>query len=77
MDGNWWGYRDTLADRGIVFSGNSISDFKGNVSGGERRAFAAAKEGPAQVGTRERLAEAVMTVGFLERRTSDGWGRLW
>jgi hypothetical protein len=42
IDGNWSGCREILGDRGIAFSENTISDFQGNVSGGERRAFAAA-----------------------------------
>jgi carbohydrate-selective porin OprB len=35
------GYRHTLADRGLVFSGTNVTD-QGNVSGGERKAFACA-----------------------------------
>ena len=42
IDGNWDGYRDMLADRGIVFSGTTVLDLQGNVSGGARRAFAGA-----------------------------------
>jgi len=41
MDGNWGGYRQTLADRGIVFSGSTVVDLLGNVSG-RARAFAPA-----------------------------------
>ena len=41
IDGDWLGYRHRLADHGIVFSGTNVSDFQGNVSGAERRAFAA------------------------------------
>jgi porin len=42
IDGNWGGFRQTLADRGLVFSGTTVVDLLGNVSGGERRAFAPA-----------------------------------
>ena len=42
IDGNWGGFRQTLADRGLVFSGTTVVDLQGNVSGGERRAFAPA-----------------------------------
>ena len=42
VDGNWGGYRQTLGDRGLVFSGTSVIDLLGNVSGGESRAFAPA-----------------------------------
>ena len=42
IDGNWGGFRQTLTDRGLVFSGTTVVDLQGNVSGGERRAFAPA-----------------------------------
>jgi porin len=42
IDGNWGGYRNMLADRGLVFSGTNITDLQGNVSGGEGKAFAGA-----------------------------------
>jgi porin len=42
IDGNWGGYRHTLADWGLVFSGTNVIDLQGNVSGGERKAFACA-----------------------------------
>jgi porin len=42
IDGNWGGYRDKLADRGLVFSGITDLDMQGNVWGGQVRAFAAA-----------------------------------
>jgi porin len=42
IDGNWSGYRRTLADRGIVFSGTTVVDMQGNASGGRSRGFAAA-----------------------------------
>ena len=42
IDGNWNGYRDMLADRGLTFSATTVLDLQGNVSGGERKAFAAA-----------------------------------
>jgi porin len=42
MDGNWGGYRQMLADRGLVFSATTVTDLQGNVSGGERGAFASA-----------------------------------
>jgi carbohydrate-selective porin OprB len=42
LDGNWNGYRDMLADRGLAFSGTTVLDLQGNVSGGERNAFACA-----------------------------------
>src|SRR5271170_3709262 len=42
IDGNWGGYRDLLADHGLVLSGTSVSDFQGNVSGGEKRGVAGA-----------------------------------
>jgi porin len=42
IDGDWDGYRRALADRGLVFSGTTVIDLQGNVSGGERRAFACA-----------------------------------
>jgi porin len=42
IDGNWGGFRQALADRGLVFSGTTVVDLQGNVSGGERRAFAPA-----------------------------------
>jgi carbohydrate-selective porin OprB len=38
IDGNWGGFRQALADRGLVFSGTTVVDLQGNVSGGERRA---------------------------------------
>ncbi|HKD66538.1 MAG TPA: carbohydrate porin [Candidatus Binataceae bacterium] len=41
-DGNWGGYRNKLADFGFTFSGTTVVDLQGNVSGGERKAFAAA-----------------------------------
>lgn len=41
MDGNWGGYRQSLADHGLVFSGSTLVDLLGNVSG-EVRAFAPA-----------------------------------
>jgi porin len=40
IDGNWQGYRDKLADRGLVFSGLTDLDMQGNVSGGALRTFA-------------------------------------
>ena len=43
IDGNWGGYRQSLADRGIVVSGATIVDLMGNVSG-ESRAFAPADD---------------------------------
>jgi porin len=42
IDGDWFGYRHLLGDHGIVFSGTNLADLQGNVSGGERRGFAAA-----------------------------------
>jgi porin len=42
IDGNWGGYRQMLADRGLVFSATTVTDLQGNVTGGERRAFACA-----------------------------------
>src|SRR5215469_467363 len=42
IDGNWFGYRSTLADHGLVFSGTTVVDLQGNASGGESRGFAAA-----------------------------------
>jgi len=42
IDGNWFGYRHTLADYGLVFSGTTVVDLQGNVSGGQSRGFAAA-----------------------------------
>ncbi|HEV3114135.1 MAG TPA: carbohydrate porin [Candidatus Binataceae bacterium] len=42
IDGDWGGYRNMLADRGLVFSGTTVIDLQGNVSGGEHRAFACA-----------------------------------
>ena len=42
IDGDWGGYRSLLADHGLVFSGITVADFQGNVSGGNRRAFAPA-----------------------------------
>ena len=42
IDGDWGGFRQTLADRGLVFSGTTVVDLLGNVSGGESRAFAPA-----------------------------------
>jgi porin len=41
IDGNWGGYRHTLAGDGVVVSGSTIVDLLGNVSGPER-AFAPA-----------------------------------
>lgn len=41
IDGNWGGYRQRLADHGLVFSGSTIVDLLGNVSG-QVRAFAPA-----------------------------------
>lgn len=40
VDGDWDGYRDIFADHGLVFSGITVADFQGNVSGGTSRAFA-------------------------------------
>ena len=42
IDGNWGGYRNKLADTGLTFSGTTVVDLQGNVSGGESRAFAPA-----------------------------------
>jgi porin len=42
IDGGWAGYRNLLAQHGLVFSGTTVADFQGNVSGGERRGFAPA-----------------------------------
>ncbi|MBV8772814.1 MAG: carbohydrate porin, partial [Deltaproteobacteria bacterium] len=42
IDGNWFGYRQTLAEYGLVFSGTTVVDLQGNASGGESRGFAAA-----------------------------------
>jgi porin len=42
IDGNWFGYRHTLADHGVVFSGTTVVDLQGNVSGGQSKGFAAA-----------------------------------
>src|SRR5271168_5549944 len=42
IDGDWGGFRQTLADRGLVFSGTTVVDLLGNVSGGESRAVAPA-----------------------------------
>src|SRR5579862_6699672 len=42
IDGDWAGYRHSLADRGLVFSGTTVANLQGNVSGGEKRGFAAA-----------------------------------
>ena len=33
IDGNWFGYRHTLADYGLVFSGATVVDLQGNASG--------------------------------------------
>jgi porin len=41
IDGNWGGYRQTLADLGLVFSGTTVVDLLGNVSG-QAKAFAPA-----------------------------------
>lgn len=41
IDGNWGGYRQTLADHGLVFSGSTVVDLMGNVTG-QVRAFAPA-----------------------------------
>src|SRR5271163_5166072 len=41
IDGNWGGFRETLADRGLVFSGSTVVDLLGNASG-QSRAFAPA-----------------------------------
>jgi porin len=41
IDGNWGGYRQSLADGGVVVSGSTIVDLLGNVSG-QARAFAPA-----------------------------------
>jgi carbohydrate-selective porin OprB len=41
FDGNWGGYRQTLADEGVAVSGSTIVDLLGNVSG-PVRAFAPA-----------------------------------
>ena len=41
FDGNWGGYRQTLADDGVVVSGSTVVDLLGNVSG-QARAFAPA-----------------------------------
>jgi porin len=49
IDGNWGGYRDWLADRGLVFSGETDVDLQGNVSGGRTRGFAPANESGAAV----------------------------
>ena len=40
IDGNWGGYRQTLSDRGLVFSGSSVNDLQGNVSGGTHKDYA-------------------------------------
>ncbi len=42
IDGNWGGYRERLADYGLVFSGSSVNDLQGNVSGGSHRDYAVA-----------------------------------
>src|SRR5690349_4995740 len=42
IDGNWFGSRHTLADHGVVFSGTTVVDLQGNVSGGQSKGFAAA-----------------------------------
>jgi porin len=42
IDGDWGGFRQAFADRGLVFSATTVIDLQGNVSGGERRAFACA-----------------------------------
>ena len=42
IDGNWFGYRHALADHGVVFSGTTVVDLQGNVSGGQSKGFAAA-----------------------------------
>jgi porin len=42
IDGDWGGYRHLLADRGLVFSGTTVADLQGNISGGQRRGFAPA-----------------------------------
>src|ERR1700739_1361266 len=39
---NWFGFRQTLAVYGLVFSGTPVVDLQGNASGGESRGFAAA-----------------------------------
>jgi carbohydrate-selective porin OprB len=41
IDGSWGGYRRILADRGLVFSGTTVVDLLGNISG-QARAFAPA-----------------------------------
>jgi porin len=41
IDGNWGGFRETLADSGLVFSGSTVVDLMGNLSG-QSRAFAPA-----------------------------------
>ena len=40
IDGDWGGYRQALADRGLMFSGSSINDLQGNVTGGNHRDYA-------------------------------------
>src|SRR5271166_6369545 len=42
IDGDWGGYRSALAEHGLVFSGTTVADFQGNISGGARRGFAPA-----------------------------------
>jgi porin len=42
IDGNWFGYRHSLADYGLVFSGTTVVDLQGNAAGGRSRGFAAA-----------------------------------
>jgi hypothetical protein len=37
IDEDWGGYRDSLADRGLAFSGTTVVDLQGNVSGARDR----------------------------------------
>jgi len=40
IDGDWGGYRQTLGERGLMFSGSSVNDLQGNVTGGNHRDYA-------------------------------------
>ena len=40
IDGDWGGYRQMLSDRGLMFSGSSVNDLQGNVTGGDHKDYA-------------------------------------
>jgi len=39
LTGNWWGHRDKLYDSGVEFSGSTVTDLLGNVTGGFSQGF--------------------------------------